>query len=71
MENPESTRKAEPERISATDARDRLTDLMNRACFAGEQFILTKNGEPVAAIVGVKDLDRLLGLGVESAAVTE
>lgn len=40
------------ERVSAADARDRLAELMNRARFGGERFIITRNGEDVALLVG-------------------
>lgn len=55
MEPTETTRKpnTEAERVPASEARDRLTELMNRACYAGERFILTRNGDDVAMIVAV------------------
>jgi prevent-host-death family protein len=63
MDNGETVRKAETdgvaERVSATDARDRLTELMNRARFAGERFVITRNDEPLALIIGAQELDRL------------
>lgn len=56
MDTDETERKPDAvEHIPATDARDRLTELMDRARF-GEKFILTRNGKPVAAIVGAADL---------------
>lgn len=57
MADTKTSRKAEIERIPASDARDRLTELMNRACFGGESFILTRNGEDVAAIIGANRLE--------------
>lgn len=52
MDSADSGRKAdEVERIPMSEARDRLTELMNRAFYKDERFILTKNGEDVAAIV--------------------
>jgi prevent-host-death family protein len=51
MNNQEEPRKADIERIPSSDARDRLTELLNRAAFKGERFILTRNGEDIAAIV--------------------
>jgi prevent-host-death family protein len=47
------------ERVPASEARDRLTELMNRAQFKGERFILTRNGEDVAAIIGAQELPAL------------
>jgi len=59
MANDEPGRKQELERIPASEARDRLTELMNRARFAGERFILTRNGDDIAVIVGAQEADRL------------
>jgi prevent-host-death family protein len=47
------------ERIPASEVRDRLTELMNRARFGGERFVLTRNGEDVAAIIGSQELASL------------
>jgi prevent-host-death family protein len=47
------------ERVPASEARDRLTELMNRARFGGERFILTRNGEDFAAIIGSQELPSL------------
>jgi prevent-host-death family protein len=52
---------AEVERVPATEVRDRIAELMNRAGFGGERFIITRNGEPTVAIVGLDDLKRLEG----------
>lgn len=57
MADQKTRRKAEVERIPASEARERLTELMNRACFAGERFILTRNGDDVAAIVGASEVN--------------
>ncbi len=40
-------------------ARDTLTDLTDRAAIAGERFIITRNGKPRAALIGMKDFARL------------
>lgn len=42
-------------RVSSSEARRRLPELVN-AAFAGERFIVEKNGLPVAAIVPFNDL---------------
>jgi len=47
------------ERVPASEARDRLTELMNRARWGGERFILTRNGEDVAVIVGSQEFSAL------------
>ena len=38
-------------RISVTDARDKISDLVARVVYAGEEVILTKHGRDVARIV--------------------
>jgi prevent-host-death family protein len=40
-------------RISVTDAKGQLTDLVRRA-EAGEDVVLTRHGHPAARLVGVK-----------------
>jgi prevent-host-death family protein len=43
-------------RISATEARSGLSGLISRAKFSEERTILTRHGEPAAALVSMKDL---------------
>jgi prevent-host-death family protein len=50
---------AEP--VAATEARDTLTQLLNRAKYAGDRFVITANGKPQGAIVGLDDLAKLEG----------
>lgn len=40
-------------------ARARLGDLVLRAGYGNERITLTRKGKPVAALVGLKDLNRL------------
>lgn len=40
-------------------ARTNITDLVNRAAYAGERILITCNGRPKAAIVPMADLERL------------
>ena len=37
-------------RVSATEASRNFSDILNRARYAGETFIVERNGEPVAEI---------------------
>lgn len=48
--------------IPLSDARDGLSDLVNRACYGGERVTLSRNGKPVAAIVSLADLAALEAL---------
>lgn len=61
MDDNETLRKPDgvSEQVASTDVRDRLTELINRARYAGERFILTRNGEPVAVIIGAQELELL------------
>ncbi len=52
-------------RVSMSELRQRLGDLVNRAAYGGERIILVSRGEPRAAIVGVDDLQRLTQLDIE------
>lgn len=45
--------------VSMTDLRKRLGHLVNRAAYGGERIMLVSRGEPIAAIIGVGDLQRL------------
>jgi len=42
--------------LSITKAREEFTDLVNRARYAGEKFIIQKNGKDCAAIISIADL---------------
>lgn len=55
------------EEVAAAEVRDRLTELMNRANIANERIVLTRNGKQTAALVGIRDLERLRALDAESA----
>ncbi len=45
--------------VPAMDLRRRAGELLSRIRYAGERFIIEKNGEPVAALIGIEDLRRL------------
>lgn len=40
------------ETISAVEARNKLGELMNRAGYGGERFVLSHRGRPLAALIG-------------------
>jgi prevent-host-death family protein len=46
-------------KISAADARKKFANIINRVAYGKESFVLTRRGEPLAAIVSIEDL-RLL-----------
>ncbi len=51
------------ETCTSTELQDRISELMNRVSYGGERIVLTRHGKPIAAIVGIKDLERLRTLG--------
>lgn len=60
MENTKADGKpavAVTEYVPASEARDRLTELLNRARFSGERFVVTRNGDPLAVISGAQEFD--------------
>jgi len=46
-------------KITTADARKKLSNIINRVAFGGESFVLTRRGEPVAALVSLKELKLL------------
>jgi prevent-host-death family protein len=51
-------------KVTTAEARKNLADLLNRAAYGGERFVLTRHGKELVAIVPLKDvtlLDRLRG----------
>jgi prevent-host-death family protein len=45
--------------IPVTQARDELSDLINRVAYGHERIILTRHSKPVACLVPPEDLERL------------
>lgn len=50
---------AELEAVPVVDVQRRISELMSRAAFGKERIVLTRNGKPMAAIIGMDDLERL------------
>jgi prevent-host-death family protein len=46
-------------KISVSDARDHLIEVVNRARYTHERVVLTKRGKDVGAIVSIEDLKLL------------
>ncbi len=46
-------------RITASQARDQLSEIINRAAYAGERIIVHRRKKPVAAVVPLQDLELL------------
>lgn len=49
-------------KISTADARNEFADVINRASFGKERFVLTRRGKKLAAIIPVEDLELLEAL---------
>lgn len=48
--------------VTTAEARKNLAELLNRAAYGGERFVVTRHGKELVAIVPLKDatlLDRL------------
>lgn len=49
-----------PIRIRAADARNRFAELLGRARFGRETFLIEKQGKPFAVVLGIDEYQRLL-----------
>ena len=45
--------------VSVREARKQIADLLNRAAYGVERFVVERHGKPIAAIVCVEDLEFL------------
>jgi len=46
-------------KITTADARKKFSNIINRVAFGDESFVLTRRGEPMAALVSMKELKLL------------
>ena len=46
-------------KITTADARKKFSNIINRVAFGNECFVLTRRGEPIAALVSIKELKLL------------
>lgn len=51
-----------PDTVSLSDARNGLSDLVNRARYGGERVHLSSRGKPVAVLLSVEDFEALEAL---------
>ena len=49
-------------KITTADARKKFSNIINRVAFGNESFVLTRRGEPIAALVSMKELKLLQDL---------
>lgn len=45
--------------VSVAEAKKRFSELLARAAYRGDRFIIEKRGKPVAALIGLDDLSHL------------
>jgi len=45
--------------VSVAEAKRRFSELVARAAYSRERFIIERRGKPLAALVGLEDLTRL------------
>jgi prevent-host-death family protein len=53
---------ARGELLSTTAARDRFSEIVDRAASGKERVVLTRRGKPVVAVVPIEDLELLVTL---------
>ena len=58
-------------KISSTEARTLLGELLARAGYGGERFILERRGKPLAALISIQDLQRLESLESRETGIKE
>ena len=46
-------------RIAASEAREKLSDILNEVAFRGERVLLERHGKSIAAVVPIEDLELL------------
>jgi prevent-host-death family protein len=46
-------------KITTADARKKFSNIINRVAFGDESFVLTRRGEPMAALVSMRELKLL------------
>jgi prevent-host-death family protein len=46
-------------KVGVAEAKSRFSELVNRAAYGGERFLIERRGKPVGAIVSAEDLERL------------
>lgn len=45
--------------VGSSEAREQLPELLNRAAYRGDRFVIERHGKAVAAVVPLADLDHL------------
>lgn len=53
---------AKEESITATQARANLGDVLSRARYGGQRFVIQQRGDPAAVVMGYEDYQELMAL---------
>jgi prevent-host-death family protein len=61
---------AMPVKVSAADARNHFSELLGRARFGRESFVVEKQGKPFAVILGLEEYQRLVEAASRAGALT-
>jgi len=48
--------------LSVAEARSRFSDILNRAAYAGQRFIVERRGRPIAVILNMEEYQRFVEL---------
>ncbi|HEV2125069.1 MAG TPA: type II toxin-antitoxin system Phd/YefM family antitoxin [Chloroflexota bacterium] len=56
--------------VSAAEAKAKLSELVAKVAYGGEQYIIERRGKPLAALIAIQDLERLSDLSSQSAGQT-
>lgn len=48
-----------PAKLTASEARQNFSDILNRAAYGGERVIVHRGKKPVAAVVPIEDFEML------------
>ena len=51
--------------IGVAEARDALSELVNRAAFGGERYVVARRGKPLAALIGIEEYLQVMRLLAE------
>ncbi len=53
-------------KLTTTEARELLSELVNRAAFGNERVILTRHGKELAVLISMEDLEKLESVGARA-----
>ena len=54
-ERPENTSKI----LSVAEAKSRFSEYISRVAYAGQRYVISKRGKPIAALVSLEDLENI------------